>query len=102
MASGGSPNAPAMTNREICAFCVLTQTVSLPSAQRAATARPSSGTGATRWLEMVRSTTTSQLPNAAGSAGVLAVRATLDPASGNSSDSFASAASAPTTAGSGS
>ena len=50
IAAGSRPSAPARMNREICAFCVLTQTVSLPSAQRAATARPSSGTGASRWL----------------------------------------------------
>ena len=40
-------------NRAICAFWVLTQTVSLPSAHRAAVARPSSGTGASRWFMMV-------------------------------------------------
>jgi hypothetical protein len=60
------------------------------------------GIGASRWLAMVRSTTTSQPSNAAGSAGELAVTATLVPASGKSKDSPASAASGPTTGGSGS
>jgi hypothetical protein len=60
IAPGSSPSAPARMNLAICAFCVLTHTVSLPSAQDAATARPSIGTGATRWFSIVRETTTSQ------------------------------------------
>ena len=79
-------------NRAICAFWVLTQTVSLPSAHRAAAARPSSGTGASRWFVMTCSTTTSQPSKAALSAGVPVDTATFDPAGGNSSDSPASAA----------
>src|SRR5262249_16107460 len=41
MAPGSSPNAPIMMKREICGFCVLTQTVSLPSCHRPPTPRPS-------------------------------------------------------------
>ncbi len=48
IAPGSRPSCPARMKREICAFCVLTQKVSLPSAQRAAAARPSIGTGARR------------------------------------------------------
>ncbi len=51
---------PAMVSRVICAFWVLHQTVSRSSAQAAAPARPSSGTGATRWFTIARSITTSQ------------------------------------------
>ena len=87
-------------NRLICAFCVLTQTVSLPSTQLAAVARPSIGTGATRWFTISRSTTTSQPSNAKSPAGW--ATGTFEPASGNSSVPPASAASTPTTAGSGS
>jgi len=43
--------------RDICAFCVLAQTVSLPVFQDAATARPSIGRQATRWLTMSPLTT---------------------------------------------
>ncbi len=43
---------------------------------------PSIGTGASRWFTMVRSTTTSQLSKAAGSAGTPPVTATFDSAAG--------------------
>ena len=102
MLSGSSPNAPASTKRPICAFWVLTQTVSLPSTQQAAVARPSMGTGASRWLTIARSTTTSQPSNAAPSAGLPFVTGTFDPASGNSSVCPASPSAGFTTAGSGS
>jgi hypothetical protein len=88
-------------NRLICAFCVLTQTVSWPAAQRAAAARPSIGTGASRWLPIVRRTTTSQPSNADSSAGLPAAVAMFEPAASNSSAAGASAASGPITAGSG-
>ena len=53
-APGSSPTAPATASRASCAFWVLAHTVSRPSAQRAAAARTSSGTGATRWFGKVR------------------------------------------------
>src|SRR6185369_4633411 len=83
MASGSRPKAPAMINRLIWAFWVLTHTVSLPPVHMAAAARPSMGTGATRWFTMSRETTTSQPSNAVSPAGW--ATATFDPASGNSS-----------------
>ena len=88
-------------NRLICAFCVLTQTVSLPSAQFAAAARPSSGTGASRWLTMSWRTTASQPSNTLSSAAAPIATATFDPVSGNSNVPVSATASNPITAGSG-
>jgi hypothetical protein len=48
MASWSRPSAPATAPRVSCAFWVLAHKVSRPSAHRAAAARTSSGTGATR------------------------------------------------------
>ena len=93
MAPGSSPSTPDRMNREICAFWVLTQAVSLPSSQVAAAARPSIGTGASRWFSMVCSTTTSQPSKALSSAGAPPLIATLVSAAGNSSVLPASAAS---------
>ncbi len=88
-------------NRLICAFCVLTQTVSLPSAQCAAAARPSIGTGASRWLTMSWRTTTAQPSNTLSSAGAPMATATFDSVPGNSSVPVSATASNPTTGGSG-
>ena len=100
--SGGRPRTPHRIIRHSWAFCELCQTVSLPFSKAAAVARPSSGMQASRWLTMACSTTTSQASNGASSAGACLVTGTLLPAAGNSSDSPVSAASGPTTAGSGS
>ena len=89
-----------MMKRLIWAFWVLTHTVSLPSTHMAAAARPSMGTGATRWFTMSRETTTSQPSNAVSPAGW--ATATFDPASGNSSVDPASASAGSTMAGRGS
>ena len=81
------------------------QAVSRPSAQLAAAALVSIGAGATRWLTIVRETTTSQPSNrsAANLAGSPNDAATLLPAPGNSTGASPSvAAAASTTAGSGS
>ena len=82
------------------------QAVSRPSSpQAAAAARVSIGAGATRWLTMVRLTTTSQPSNRSGwsAAASPKVAVTFVPASGNSRPREPSAASAgSTTAGSGS
>ncbi len=71
------------------------QAVHRPSApQAAAAARTSIGAGATRWLTIVRETTTSQPSNrsAARAAASPMVAATLVPAAGNSTGASSSAA----------
>ena len=78
---------PASAARVPCAPWFGIHAVSLPSApQAAAAARVSIGAGATRWLAMVRETTTSQPSNrsAARAAASPKVAATLVPAPGNS------------------
>ena len=55
-----APAVPAMAPRASCAFWVLDQIVSRSPVQAAAIARGSSGTGASRWFTIVRSSTTSQ------------------------------------------
>ena len=89
-------------NREICAFWVLSHTVSRPSAHRAAAARPSSGAGASRWFSIVWLITTSQPSKADRSAGGPELTATFESVPGNSSAGGSSAPAKPTTAGSGS
>ncbi len=101
-AGASSPTAAASASRASCAFWVLAHSVSRPSAQRAAAARPSSGSGASRWLGNVRRTTTSQPSNAPGGAGSPPERITLESVPSNSSVPPASASSKSTTAGSGS
>jgi hypothetical protein len=88
-------------NRLICAFCVLSQTVSLPPTQLAATARPSIGTGARRWLTMSWRSTTSQPSNALSSAGAPMATAMFESVPGNSSVPVPATASNPITGGSG-
>ncbi len=108
IAAWSRSSAPARMTRASWAFCVLAHTVSFPSRQSAAAVRTSSGTAASRWLMIVRVTTTSQPVNTESSnAGPPSVRAppvaaTFVPAGGNSRVSSASAAAVPTTAGSGS
>ncbi len=101
IAPGSRPSTPARMNRLICAFCVLTHTVSLPSAQLAATARPSIGTGASRWLTMSWRTTTSQPSNALSSAAAPIATATFEPVPGKSSVPVPATAPNPSTGGSG-
>ena len=81
---------------------MLSHTVSRPSAQQAAAARPSSGTGASRWFSMVCSITTSQRSKASPVGGRGPASATFEVAAGNSSAGAASAAGTPTTGGRGS
>ena len=102
IASSARPSVPASSPRASCAFCVLAHTVSRPSAHRAAAARTSSGTGATRWFVIVRSITTSQLPNAPSAGSSPPAPATLESVPSNSSVSPRSASAMLTTAGSGS
>ena len=74
-----------------------------PGSQAAAAARVSIGAGATRWLRIVRETTTSQPSNrsAFSAAGSPKVAATLLPTAGNSTaDSGRAASAMSTTAGS--
>ena len=97
------PSMPARAARVPCAPWFGIHAVSLPSApQSAAAARVSIGAGATRWLTMVRETTTSQLSNrsAASVAASPKVAATLLPAAGKSTDSLAAAPAMSTTGGS--
>ena len=102
IASGGSPMAVRIS-RESWAFWVDVQTVSFPSFQTAAVARPSIGRQATRWLTTSPSTMTSHPSKMESSPmGRAPVTHTLVPASGYSSDSSVSAASMAVTAGSGS
>ena len=89
-------------NRLTCAFCELTQTVSLPFSKEAAAARPSIGRQATRWLTKSRSTTTSQASNGVSSADAACATQTLVSAAGNSRISSETAAVGPSTTGSGS
>ena len=82
---------PASAARVPCAPWLGIHAVSLPSAsQVAAAARVSIGAGATRWLTMVRETTTSQPSNrpAARAAASPKVAATLLPAAGKSTVSL--------------
>jgi hypothetical protein len=102
-APGSRPSFPAAAPRAIWAFCVLSQSVSRSSAHTAAADRTSSGTAASRWLVMVRSTTTSQPSNRAGSGSRSPPDpATFDSVPGNSSVPPSRAASMLATAGSGS
>ncbi len=79
------------------------QAVSRPSSpQTAAAARPSIGAGATRWLRIVRVTTTSQSSNRCSSSSAPYVVTVLVPAAGNSRVSSPAASCGSTTAGSGS
>ena len=102
IASGGSPIAVRIS-RESCAFWVDVQTVSFPSFQTAAVARPSIGSAATRWLTMSPSTMMSQPSKIESSlTSPPPVTHTFVPASGFSSVSPLRAASMDGTAGSGS
>ena len=91
------PSMPAKAVRVPCAPWFGIHAVSLPSGpQTAAAARVSIGAGATRWLTMVRETTTSQPSNrsAARAAASPKVAATFVPAAGNSTVASAVSASA--------
>ena len=81
------PSMPASDERVPCAPWFGIHAVSRPSSpQAAAAARVSIGAGATRWLTIVRETTTSHPSNrsAARAEASPMVAATLVPASGNS------------------
>ena len=96
------PSIAARAARVPCAPWFGIHAVSLPSGpQAAAAARVSIGAGATRWLTMVRETTTSQPSNrsAARAAASPKVAATLVPAAGNSTAASAASASAMSTTG---
>jgi len=87
----------ASASRVPCAPWFGIHAVSRPSWPHCATAaRTSSGAGATRWLMMVRETTTSQPSNrsALNLAASLKEMATLVPAAGNSTAAESRAASA--------
>ena len=101
--AGSSPRVPAMAPRASCAFWVLDQIVSRSPVQAAAIARGSSGTGASRWFTIVRSSTTSQPSKLASSPSpAVPVPRMLLSVPGNSSVSPVRASSMPGTAGSGS
>ena len=101
--AGSMPRVPAMAPRASCAFWVLDQIVSRSPVQAAAIARGSSGTGASRWFTIVRSSTTSQPSKLASSnSPAVPVAMMLFSVPGNSSVSPARASSIPGTAGSGS
>jgi len=104
IASWSIPSMPASALRVPCAPWFGIHAVSRPSAsQTAAAARVSIGAGATRWLTMVRETTTSQPANRSSFsvAGSPKVAATLLPTAGNSTAAGGvSACAASTTAGS--
>ena len=99
------PSMAARAWRVPCAPWFGIHAVSLPSSPQTATAaRVSIGAGATRWLTIVRETTTSQPSNrpAARAAASPKLAATLLPAAGNSrpvSSPVAAAASAISTTG---
>jgi hypothetical protein len=97
------PSMSARALRVPCAPWFGIHAVSLPSApQTAAAALVSIGAGATRWLTMVRETTTSQPSNRSAARAALSpkVAATLLPTAGNSRpDSPAAASTAWTTGG---
>jgi hypothetical protein len=93
--AGSRPSIAASAPRVPCAPWFGIQAVRRPSApQAAAAARTSIGAGATRWLTIVRETTTSHPSNRAGSRAAASpmVAATLVPAAGNSTTAFSSAA----------
>src|SRR5438132_1352919 len=80
------PGMAARAARVPCAPWFGIHAVSRPLAQTAAAARVSIGAGATRWLTMVRETTTSQPSNRAAARVDASPKlaATLPPAAGNS------------------
>ena len=89
------PSMPASDERVPCAPWFGIHAVSRPSSpQDAAAARVSIGAGATRWLTIVRETTTSHPSNrsAARAEASPMVAATLVPAAGNSTGASPSAA----------
>ena len=93
----------ASAARVPCAPWFGTHAVSRPSGpQAAAAARTSIGAGATRWLAIVRETTTSQSPNKSASSPAASpnVAATLVPAAGNSTAAPVAVASPMSTTGS--
>ena len=99
--AGSSPTAPAMAPRASCAFWVLDQIVSRSPVQAAAIARGSSGTGASRWFTIVRSSTTSQPSKLVSSPSpAVPVPRMLLSVPGNSSVPPVRASSMPGTAGS--
>ncbi len=101
--AGSRPRVPAMAPRASCAFWVLDQIVSRSPVQAAASARGSSGTGARRWLTIVRSITTSQPSKLASSQSpAVPVPSRLLSVPGNSSVSPVRPSSMLGTAGSGS
>ena len=89
------PSMPARAARVPCAPWFGIQAVSRPSApQAAAAARVSIGAGATRWLTIVRETTTSHPSKRSATRAEASpmVAATLVPAAGNSTGAPSSAA----------
>ena len=100
IASGSIPSMPASALLVPCAPWLGIHAVSRPSAShRAAAARVSIGAGATRWLRMVRETTTSHPSNrsAFSASGSPNVAATLVPAAGKSTAADGPSASAMST-----
>ena len=97
------PSMPARAPRVPCAPWFGIHAVSLPSSsQDAAAARVSIGAGATRWLTMVRDTTTSQPSNRSAFSAERSPNeaAIFVPAAGNSTVWLDSASAMSTTAGS--
>jgi hypothetical protein len=89
------PSMPASDERVPCAPWFGIHAVSRPSSpQAAAAARVSIGAGATRWLTIVRETTTSHPSNRSSARAEASpiVAATLVPAAGNSTGAPSSAA----------
>ena len=102
-ASASTPSRPASAPFVPSAPWFGIHAVSLPaSSQDAAAARVSIGAGATRWLTMVRDTTTSQPSNRSAASKDRSPNeaATFVPAAGNSTVALESASAMSTTAGS--